>query len=215
MAHRGAHAERRRRPAGGRARGEAEARAAAADQARHRPDVAATSTSASRSRSRTCARSRRRATRSSSSSATTPRASATRRAAPPSGRCSPGEVLDANAQRVRAARRTGSSTRSGRRSASTASGSASSLTRRWCASAGRLTVARLLERDDFAKRFAAHAPISLSELLYPLMQAYDSVAIEADIEVGGTDQLYNLLAGPRRDDAVRARAAGRDHVPAR
>jgi len=58
-----------------------------------------------------------------------------------------------------------------------------------------MTVARLLERDDFAKRFAAHAPISLSELLYPLMQAYDSVAIEADIEVGGTDQLYNLLAG--------------------
>ena len=58
-----------------------------------------------------------------------------------------------------------------------------------------LTVARLLERDDFAKRFATHAPISLSELLYQLMQAYDSVAIEADIEVGGTDQLYNLLAG--------------------
>src|SRR3954454_17450805 len=58
-----------------------------------------------------------------------------------------------------------------------------------------LTVARLLERDDFAKRFATHAPISLSELLYPLMQAYDSVAIEADIEVGGIDQLYNLLAG--------------------
>jgi tyrosyl-tRNA synthetase len=58
-----------------------------------------------------------------------------------------------------------------------------------------LTVARLLERDDFAKRFAAHEPISLSELLYPLMQAYDSVAVEADIEIGGTDQLYNLLAG--------------------
>jgi tyrosyl-tRNA synthetase len=58
-----------------------------------------------------------------------------------------------------------------------------------------MTVARLLERDDFAKRFAAHAPISLSELLYPMMQAYDSVAIEADIEIGGTDQLYNLLAG--------------------
>ena len=53
----------------------------------------------------------------------------------------------------------------------------------------------MLERDDFAKRFAAHAPISLSELLYPLMQAYDSVAVEADIELGGTDQLYNLLAG--------------------
>jgi tyrosyl-tRNA synthetase len=58
-----------------------------------------------------------------------------------------------------------------------------------------LTVARLLERDDFAKRFAAQQPISVSELLYPLMQAYDSVAVEADVELGGTDQLYNLLAG--------------------
>ncbi len=58
-----------------------------------------------------------------------------------------------------------------------------------------MTVARLLERDDFAKRFAAQVPISLSELLYPLMQAYDSVAIEADVEIGGSDQLYNLLAG--------------------
>ena len=58
-----------------------------------------------------------------------------------------------------------------------------------------ITVARILERDDFAKRFAAREPISISELLYPLMQAYDSVAIEADIEIGGTDQLYNLLAG--------------------
>jgi tyrosyl-tRNA synthetase len=58
-----------------------------------------------------------------------------------------------------------------------------------------LTVARLLERDDFAKRMAAQAPISVSELLYPLMQAYDSVAVEADVELGGTDQLYNLLAG--------------------
>jgi tyrosyl-tRNA synthetase len=58
-----------------------------------------------------------------------------------------------------------------------------------------MTVARLLERDDFAKRFAAQEPISLSELLYPLMQAYDSVAVEADVEIGGSDQLYNLLAG--------------------
>jgi len=57
------------------------------------------------------------------------------------------------------------------------------------------TVARLLERDDFAKRMAARASISISELLYPLMQAYDSVAVEADVELGGTDQLYNLLAG--------------------
>jgi tyrosyl-tRNA synthetase len=58
-----------------------------------------------------------------------------------------------------------------------------------------ITVARLLERDDFAKRYAAQQPISVSELLYPLMQAYDSVAVEADVELGGTDQLYNLLAG--------------------
>jgi tyrosyl-tRNA synthetase len=57
------------------------------------------------------------------------------------------------------------------------------------------TVARMLERDDFANRFAAKEPISVSELLYPLMQAYDSVAVEADVELGGTDQLYNLLTG--------------------
>ena len=57
------------------------------------------------------------------------------------------------------------------------------------------TVARLLERDDFARRMAAAEPISVSELLYPLMQGYDSVAIEADVELGGTEQLYNLLAG--------------------
>lgn len=58
-----------------------------------------------------------------------------------------------------------------------------------------LTVAQLLERDDFANRYAAGQPVSVSELLYPLMQAYDSVAVEADVELGGTDQLYNLLAG--------------------
>ena len=57
------------------------------------------------------------------------------------------------------------------------------------------TVARMLERDDFAKRFAAKEPISISELLYPMMQAYDSVAVKADIELGGTDQTYNLLMG--------------------
>jgi tyrosyl-tRNA synthetase len=57
------------------------------------------------------------------------------------------------------------------------------------------TVARLLERDDFATRFTAREPISVSELLYPFAQGYDSVAVEADIEVGGTDQLYNLLMG--------------------
>jgi tyrosyl-tRNA synthetase len=58
-----------------------------------------------------------------------------------------------------------------------------------------VTVARILERDDFAKRFATQQAISVSELLYPLMQAYDSVAVEADVELGGTDQLYNLLTG--------------------
>jgi tyrosyl-tRNA synthetase len=57
------------------------------------------------------------------------------------------------------------------------------------------TVARLLERDDFANRFVAREPISVSELLYPFAQGYDSVAVEADVEVGGSDQLYNLLMG--------------------
>jgi tyrosyl-tRNA synthetase len=57
------------------------------------------------------------------------------------------------------------------------------------------TVAQLLERDDFSRRMAAREPVSVSELLYPLMQGYDSVAVSADVELGGTDQLYNLLAG--------------------
>lgn len=57
------------------------------------------------------------------------------------------------------------------------------------------TVARLLEREDFSRRYAAGEPISVSEFLYPLMQAYDSVAVRADVELGGTDQLYNLHMG--------------------
>ena len=57
------------------------------------------------------------------------------------------------------------------------------------------TVAQLLERDDFAKRYAANEPISILELLYPLLQGYDSVAIDADVELGGTDQKFNLLLG--------------------
>jgi tyrosyl-tRNA synthetase len=57
------------------------------------------------------------------------------------------------------------------------------------------TVARILERDDFSKRFGSGDSISLTELLYPMMQAYDSVAIDSDVELGGTDQLYNLLMG--------------------
>lgn len=59
----------------------------------------------------------------------------------------------------------------------------------------KYTVARMLEREDFAKRYREEIPISIHELLYPLVQAYDSVALEADVELGGTDQLFNLLVG--------------------
>ena len=61
--------------------------------------------------------------------------------------------------------------------------------------AAKYTVARMLERDDFTKRFKANTPISVHELLYPLMQGYDSVALKADLELGGTDQKFNLLVG--------------------
>ena len=61
--------------------------------------------------------------------------------------------------------------------------------------ASRYTLARLLERDDFAKRFSQQLPIAMHELIYPLMQGYDSVALKADIELGGADQRFNLLVG--------------------
>lgn len=61
--------------------------------------------------------------------------------------------------------------------------------------AAHVTVAQMLAREDFAKRYAENAPISLVEFLYPLIQAYDSVMVKADVEVGGTDQLFNLLLG--------------------
>ena len=61
--------------------------------------------------------------------------------------------------------------------------------------AARHTVARMLERDDFHKRYIAHTPIAIHEFLYPLIQAYDSVALKADVELGGTDQKFNLLVG--------------------
>ena len=61
--------------------------------------------------------------------------------------------------------------------------------------AGQHTVARMLERDDFAKRFAGQLPIAIHEFLYPLVQGYDSVALKADVELGGTDQKFNLLMG--------------------
>ena len=61
--------------------------------------------------------------------------------------------------------------------------------------ASNLTVARMIERDDFSKRFASNTPIAVSEFLYPLLQGYDSVAMNTDIELGGTDQKFNLLMG--------------------
>jgi tyrosyl-tRNA synthetase len=61
--------------------------------------------------------------------------------------------------------------------------------------AGRFTVAQMLQREDFRQRFDAHQPLGIHELLYPLLQAYDSIAIDADVEFGGSDQLFNLLVG--------------------
>lgn len=61
--------------------------------------------------------------------------------------------------------------------------------------ARKMTVARMLERDDFSKRFASNAPISIIEFLYPLIQGYDSLVLDADVEIGGTDQLFNMLVG--------------------
>jgi len=65
----------------------------------------------------------------------------------------------------------------------------------WVRLASKYTVARILERDDFTKRFKANQPIGIHEFLYPLAQAYDSVALKADVEMGGTDQKFNLLVG--------------------
>jgi tyrosyl-tRNA synthetase len=61
--------------------------------------------------------------------------------------------------------------------------------------ARKMTVARMLERDDFAKRYASNAPISMIEFMYPLIQGYDSLVLNADVEIGGTDQLFNMLVG--------------------
>ena len=73
----------------------------------------------------------------------------------------------------------------------------------------KLTVARMLERDDFAKRYAGNQPISILEFIYPLMQATDSVQIKADVELGGTDQIFNILLGRdlQRDAAQEAQIA--------
>ena len=75
----------------------------------------------------------------------------------------------------------------------------------------RYTVARILERDEFAKRYKEGIPISVHELLYPLAQAYDSVALECDVEMGGTDQKFNLLVGREIQKRLRTTAANRGH----
>ena len=67
--------------------------------------------------------------------------------------------------------------------------------------AAKHTVARMLERDDFAKRYAAGQPVAIHEFLYPLIQGYDSVAMKADVELGGTDQKFNLLVGRQLQEA--------------
>ena len=90
-------------------------------------------------------------------------------------------------------RRVACSTWRAPRSASTASGCSGCRPTEMVQLCSRYTVARLLERDDFAKRYKAGDPISVHEFLYPFVQAYDSVALEADVELGGTDQTFNLL----------------------
>ena len=67
--------------------------------------------------------------------------------------------------------------------------------------AAKHTVARMLERDDFAKRYKGGQPIAIHEFLYPLVQGYDSVALKADVELGGTDQKFNLLVGRQLQEA--------------
>ena len=124
----------------------------------------------------------------------------TTRIGDPSGRSTERPILsDEEIDRERgdlsSSRRSRSSSPSGRRCAATASGWPVSSFADVIRLTRMMTVAQMLERDDFAGRYAGGQPISVSELLYPLMQAYDSVAVEADVELGGTDQLYNLLAG--------------------
>ena len=75
--------------------------------------------------------------------------------------------------------------------------------------AAHFTVSQMLERDEFHKRFQAEQPISLHELLYPVMQGYDSVALECDVELGGTDQKFNLMCGREIAAPLRAEAADR------
>ena len=82
--------------------------------------------------------------------------------------------------------------------------------------AAKYTVARMLERDDFDKRYKSKQPIAVHEFLYPLVQGYDSVALKADVELGGTDQKFNLLVGRDAAGGLRPGTPGRaDHAAAR
>ena len=78
--------------------------------------------------------------------------------------------------------------------------------------AARYTLARMLERDDFTRRYRSGVPISVHELLYPLMQGYDSVALHSDLELGGTDQKFNLLVGRELQKAQRCLEDGTDYI---
>ena len=81
----------------------------------------------------------------------------------------------------------------------------------WVKLCSKYTVARILERDDFAKRMKEHQPLSVHELIYPLVMGYDSVALAADVELGGADQKLNLLGRRRPRPAARIRPAAADH----
>ena len=72
----------------------------------------------------------------------------------------------------------------------------------------KMTVARMLERDDFEKRFKSNRPISMVEFMYPLIQGYDSIVLESDVEIGGSDQLFNMLVGRtlQKDEGLQAQA---------
>ena len=77
------------------------------------------------------------------------------------------------------------------------------------------TVARMMERDDFAKRYRENSPIAIHEFMYPLLQAYDSVMLHTDVEMGGTDQIFNLAHGTHASGALRHGGPVRSyHAPA-
>ncbi len=105
------------------------------------------------------------------------------------------EQIEANAKTLLRPGQPGAGSRQAPRSATTPNGAIPLGARGMIQLASRYTVARMMERDDFTKRFKGGVPISVHEFLYPLMQGYDSVALKSDLELGGTDQKFNLLVG--------------------